>query len=106
LPALDLDPSAQGFYREAYDELLKAGAIPQCLLATYFAALERNLDIAAALPVQGLHIDIVRSPEQLGSVCEALPDIMRLSLGVVDGRNVWRTDLNRALGSFSARPSC
>jgi len=34
--ALDLDPSAQGFYREAYDELLKAGAIPQCLLATYF----------------------------------------------------------------------
>ena len=96
--ALDLDPFAQGFYREAYDELLKIGAIPQCLLATYFAALERNLDIAAALPIQGLHIDIVRSPEQLASVCRVLPDIMRLSLGAVDGRNVWRTDLNRALG--------
>jgi 5-methyltetrahydropteroyltriglutamate--homocysteine methyltransferase len=96
--ALDLTPSAQDHYGTAYRELLTPGAVPHILVATYFAALGRNLEIAASLPVQGLHIDIVRSPEQLESVCKALPARMRLSLGVVDGRNIWRTDLNRALG--------
>jgi 5-methyltetrahydropteroyltriglutamate--homocysteine methyltransferase len=99
---LDVSPPVKTLYREIYNELLKPGRTPQILLATYFAALGRNLDIAASLPVQGLHIDIVRSPEQLASVCRALPAEMRLSLGVVDGRNVWRTDLSKALGLIRA----
>jgi 5-methyltetrahydropteroyltriglutamate--homocysteine methyltransferase len=95
---LDLNTHAHDLYRKTYEKLLKLGNIPQILLTTYFAGLKGNLEIAVSLPVQGLHIDNVRSPEQLASVCKAVPAKMRLSLGLVDGRNVWRTDLNKALG--------
>jgi len=95
---LDLDSPAQELYRSAYRELFQPALRPQILVATYFASLGRNLEVAAGLPVQGLHIDLVRAPEQLDAVLQALPSSMRLSLGVVDGRNIWRTDLNRALG--------
>src|SRR5262249_48281669 len=90
---LDLDPSAQELYSDAYGELLKRGPLPQVLLATYFGSLGENLEIAASLPVQGLHVDLVRAPEQLEAVLKATPSKMLLCLGVVDGRNIWRTDL-------------
>ena len=64
------------------------------MLATYFGALGDNQDIALSLPVHGLHVDLVRAPEQLASILEkARPDLL-LSLGVVDGRNIWKADLN------------
>ncbi|MCV4275990.1 5-methyltetrahydropteroyltriglutamate--homocysteine S-methyltransferase [Pseudomonas capsici] len=67
------------------------------LIATYFSGLEDNLGLAISLPVDGLHIDLVRAPEQLATVLDRLPTYKVLSLGVVNGRNVWRCDLDKAL---------
>ena len=81
-----------------------AGAAPglDLLLATYFEGLRDNLALAASLPVTGLHVDLVRAPGQLPAVLEALPRDRWLSLGLVDGRNVWRTDLRAALAQLRA----
>ena len=67
------------------------------LLTSYFGGLRDNLALAAGLPVAGLHLDLVRGPEDLDGVLAAVPKDRWLSLGVVDGRNVWRTDLRAAL---------
>ncbi|HEX5056131.1 MAG TPA: 5-methyltetrahydropteroyltriglutamate--homocysteine S-methyltransferase [Gammaproteobacteria bacterium] len=92
---LDLPPAWKQAYESAYNRLQAAG--PKLLLATYFGPLEDNLYLAVRLPVAGLHIDCVRGPEQLSTVLDQLPPYKILSLGVVDGRNVWRTDLATAL---------
>ena len=94
--ALDLDPTVHAAFREAYGTL-SAGPRPKLLLTTYFGALDDNLDLATSLQVDGLHVDLLRAPDQLDAVLAALPSGRVLSLGVVDGRNVWRADLDRAL---------
>jgi 5-methyltetrahydropteroyltriglutamate--homocysteine methyltransferase len=94
--ALDLDAAAQRAFQNAYAQL-GAMADPKLLLATYFGGLEENLSLAANLPVAGLHVDLVRAPQQLTALLAALPPEKTLSLGVIDGRNVWRADLDAAL---------
>jgi 5-methyltetrahydropteroyltriglutamate--homocysteine methyltransferase len=93
---LDLNDRQRDAFKKAYEVLGKAG--PKLLLTSYFGALRDNTALAANLPVAGLHIDLVRAPEQLDAVLAALPDDKLLSVGVVDGRNIWRTDLE---GAFS-----
>jgi len=93
---LDLDEAARAAYRHAYD-VLSQFVRPKLLLATYFGALADNLPLAASLPADGLHVDLVRAPEQLEAVLGLLPEGCVLSLGLVDGRNIWRSDLDRAL---------
>ncbi len=93
---LDLDPATGKAYRRAYDALAHQPG-PKRLIATYFGALADNLALAATLPSDGLHVDVVRAPEQLEPVLDVLPEGRVLSLGVVDGRNTWRTDLESAL---------
>ncbi|MCL6703561.1 5-methyltetrahydropteroyltriglutamate--homocysteine S-methyltransferase [Pseudomonas sp. T1.Ur] len=70
------------------------------LVATYFSGLEDNLGLAVSLPVDGLHIDAVRAPEQLGQVLDRLPTYKILSVGLVNGRNVWRCELEQALAQL------
>ena len=93
---LDLPPAWKNAFERAYNQL--QAPAPQKLLATYFAGLDDNLGLAANLPVAGLHVDLVRAPEQFPAILDRLPAYKVLSLGVVDGRNVWRCDLERALG--------
>ncbi len=93
--ALDLCDAAQHAFRYAYAAIAGAPA-PKLLLATYFSGLDENLPLAMALPVQGLHVDLVRAPHLLDAVLDQLPDDRVLSLGLVDGRNIWRTDLHAA----------
>lgn len=83
----DLDDAARVAFKQAYARLAD-GPHPDILLATYFGALDDNLALAASLPVQGLHVDLVRAPEQLDAVLRALPAGRVLSLGLVDGRNI------------------
>ncbi len=90
--ALDLTPNAQAVFRQAYTFLKNMAPRLKFMLTTYFGALQENLPTALALPVEALHIDAVRAPEQIDDVIKALPAGMLLSLGVVDGRNVWRTN--------------
>ncbi len=93
---LDLDDAWREACHKAYATL--AGATrPKLLLATYFGALGDNLALATALPVEGLHIDLVRGKEQLHDVISALPEGRVLSLGLIDGRNIWRSNLDDAL---------
>jgi len=93
---LDQDGDDHAAYRHAYAVLAKAGG-PKILLASYFGALGDNLALAASLPVDGLHVDLTRAPQQLGDVLDALPEGRVLSCGVVDGRNVWRSRPARVL---------
>jgi 5-methyltetrahydropteroyltriglutamate--homocysteine methyltransferase len=94
----DLPSGADQAYRVAFRALADAAPGLKLLLATYFEGLRDNLGLAASLPVAGLHVDLVRAPGQLDDVLAALPRDRWLSLGVVDGRNVWRGDLRGALG--------
>jgi len=87
----DLTDRQRRAFTRAYAKLGRAG--PKVMLATYFGGLENNLSLAASLPVAGLHIDLARAPEQLDAVVKAVPQNRLLSLGVVDGRNIWRADL-------------
>ncbi|NMJ40852.1 5-methyltetrahydropteroyltriglutamate--homocysteine S-methyltransferase [Roseomonas sp. JC162] len=96
----DLPPGAADAYRIAFRALAEAAPGLKLLLTTYFEGLRDNLALAASLPVAGLHVDLVRAPAQLPDVLAALPRDRWLSLGVVDGRNVWRTDLRAALAQL------
>ena len=92
---LDLDLGTEELYREAYATLRSAS--PRLLLTTYFGELGPNLDLALSLGTAGLHLDLVRAPQQLAVLLtKELPELY-LSLGLVDGRNVWRTDLGKAV---------
>lgn len=93
----DLPPGATEACRLAYAAIRAAAPGLRLMLATYFGGLGENLGLAASLPVDGLHLDLVRAPEQLAPALEAVPREWWLSLGLVDGRNVWRTDLRAAL---------
>jgi 5-methyltetrahydropteroyltriglutamate--homocysteine methyltransferase len=92
-PALvqDLPLNWQQAYERAYHRLQSAPL--KLLLATYFGGLGDNLSLATRLPVAGLHIDAVRAPQQVESVIDRLGPHQVLSIGFVDGRNIWRADL-------------
>jgi 5-methyltetrahydropteroyltriglutamate--homocysteine methyltransferase len=102
--ALDLPEKAKAALGLAYGTL-RQGPTPKILLASYFGPLGRNLETAAALPVSGLHLDLVRGGTELDAAVAAIPEDRWLSLGVVDGRNVWRTDLRAALGTLQKAAS-
>jgi 5-methyltetrahydropteroyltriglutamate--homocysteine methyltransferase len=89
--ALDLPQIWQAAFERAYNRLQRRDL--NILLTTYFAGLEDNIGLACHLPVAGLHIDVVRGGNEWQQVLDRLPEYKVLSLGVVDGRNIWRTDL-------------
>ncbi|MDR5865208.1 5-methyltetrahydropteroyltriglutamate--homocysteine S-methyltransferase [Halomonas koreensis] len=92
-PALaqDLPAAWRQAYERAYHRLQAAPV--KLLLATYFGGLGDNLSLAVDLPVDALHLDAVRDPDQVERVVDRLLPHKALSLGVIDGRNVWRADL-------------
>lgn len=93
----DLDPAVRDLYHSAYTAIKQALPSLKILLTTYFGGLEDNTTLTLQLPVQALHIDLVRAPEQLDAVLAALPEDKLLSLGVVDGRNIWKNDYAASL---------
>jgi 5-methyltetrahydropteroyltriglutamate--homocysteine methyltransferase len=93
--SLDLDEATRSAYREAYRRLGRSSA--KLLVTTYFAGLGDNASLALELPVHGLHIDGLAAPEDITRIAQGIGRDRVLSLGLVDGRNVWRSDLERAL---------
>ncbi|MBA1204152.1 5-methyltetrahydropteroyltriglutamate--homocysteine S-methyltransferase [Pseudomonas capeferrum] len=93
--ALDLEQDWKNAFERAYNHIQRDPL--KKLVATYFGGLEDNLGLAANLPVEGLHIDLVRAPDQYPVILDRLPAYKVLSLGLVNGRNVWRCDLDKAL---------
>lgn len=100
--ALDLTEKEKRAFTFAYQEIRKEFPSLKTILATYFEGLHDNRTLATSLPVCALHVDLVRYPTQLDEVLAAVPDKMTLSLGVVDGRNIWKNDLTTSL-SFIER---
>ena len=95
---LDLPQAWKNAFERAY-HILQYSPLKK-LVATYFSGLEDNLGLAVGLPVQGLHIDAVRAPDQLGQVLDRLPTYKILSVGLVNGRNVWRCELEQVLAQL------
>lgn len=96
--ALDLPAAWRDAYPVVYREL--AGAGLRLLLATYFGGVAEHAALLRALPVAGLHLDLVRAPAQLDAFLPDWPHDKVLSLGVIDGRNLWRADLTAALATL------
>ncbi|KAI9179067.1 methionine-synthesizing 5- methyltetrahydropteroyltriglutamate--homocysteine methyltransferase [Blastocladiella emersonii ATCC 22665] len=95
---LDLPATIHADLETAYAAIAAAAPQLKVTLATYFGGIEHQIAAIAKLPVHAVHVDLVRAPAQLAAVAEALaPTTKVLSLGLVNGRNVWRTDLHHAL---------
>ncbi len=96
-PILATDLSAEWCeaFKNTYSRFSKNR--PRILLASYFGQLRENLDWACELPVDGLHLDVSVSNSDVAQAIELLPADMILSLGVISGRNVWKSDLNTLL---------
>ena len=92
----DLTPQVEEAYRKAYAAIAKATGL-KIILTTYFGGLADNAALAAELKPAVLHIDLVRAPESLDGVIDVLPAGTALSLGVVDGRNIWKNDFRKSL---------
>ncbi|WP_407479425.1 5-methyltetrahydropteroyltriglutamate--homocysteine S-methyltransferase [Elizabethkingia miricola] len=95
--ALDLTDKAKEAYTAVYAKIQKELPNLKIILTTYFEGLEDNLPLALSLPVDTLHVDLVRKPEQLENILAAIPENLKLSLGVVDGRNIWKNDFESSL---------
>lgn len=93
----DLPEGAAEAYALAYRMLCDVTPPIRVMLTTYFGGLQDNLELALSLPAHGLHVDLVRAPEQLEAVVAGARPDQALSLGVIDGRNVWKADLGAVL---------
>ncbi|MGJ8688086.1 MAG: 5-methyltetrahydropteroyltriglutamate--homocysteine S-methyltransferase [Gammaproteobacteria bacterium] len=93
--ATELDAQWQRAFTRSYHEL-RPGSL-KLLLATYFGELQDNLLLACELPVDGIHIDAVNARAELIKIIDWLPAHKVLSLGVIDGRNIWKADINALL---------
>jgi 5-methyltetrahydropteroyltriglutamate--homocysteine methyltransferase len=92
--ATDLPQGAAAFFATAYEELTKSPV--KLMLTTYFDRIGDNLELAVGANTAGLHIDLVRAPEQLTAALSALKPQQQLSLGCIEGRNIWLTDFAAA----------
>lgn len=100
---LDLPANVQAAYKTVFEQLAQAGL--DIVLTTYFGDVRPNLSAIKGLPVAGFHYDFVRVPEQLEEVAAALSSNQVLSVGVVDGRNIWKTDLKKAIATVQKAQS-
>ncbi|XBC42326.1 MAG: 5-methyltetrahydropteroyltriglutamate--homocysteine S-methyltransferase [Buchnera aphidicola (Meitanaphis elongallis)] len=88
--ALELPEKWKRSFYSVYESLLGYSKI---LLTTYFGSINHNLDIICKLPVQGLHVDLISGKCNLSLLNSQIPEEWLVSLGVINGRNIWRTDL-------------
>ena len=95
--ALDLDPEWQAAFAQCYGKLRGAAPGVKLLLATYFGEPRENIAVAARLPVDALHFDATRAGARTGRpILAQLGADLVLSLGVDDGRNIWKNDFERS----------
>ncbi|EEQ28284.1 methionine-synthesizing 5-methyltetrahydropteroyltriglutamate--homocysteine methyltransferase [Microsporum canis] len=95
----DLKDAVKAAFKPTYEKLGALGdKAPKLVFTTYFGDIVHNIDVLAHLQnLHAIHIDLVRNPEQLETVIGALGPKQVLSAGVVDGRNIWKTNFHRAI---------
>ena len=91
---LDLPPGVKEAFEKSYKMFAEKVTGLNLMLTTYFGDLASNLKLVASLPVKGVHFDLVRAPKQLNEIVKFIPQDVILSCGVVDGRNIWKSDLS------------
>ncbi len=95
---LDLPEKWIHAFSETYQEL--AITPPKIIIGTYFGAISEHAKLLANLPIHGLHIDAVRAPEQVAVFAREWPSHKVLSVGVINGRNIWRSNLSQILAGL------
>ncbi|MBD8388908.1 5-methyltetrahydropteroyltriglutamate--homocysteine S-methyltransferase [Dysgonomonas sp. BGC7] len=98
--AMDINDKVKSLYPTVYKQIKNACPKLEIILTTYFEGLRDNTQLALDLPVDVLHIDLVRCPQQLDSILLSLPANQKLSLGIVDGRNIWKNDFSDSLNTI------
>jgi 5-methyltetrahydropteroyltriglutamate--homocysteine methyltransferase len=96
----DLDDEVKEAYKKVYARIAQMVPELKVILTTYFDDLGDNLSLAAKLPVHTLHVDLVRGNNQLEEVVNIIPHGRNLSLGLVDGRNIWKNNFESSLKSI------
>lgn len=97
--AVDAEQAWLDAFIPTYKELAITGT--RIIVGTYFASVAEHVDLLKNLPVHGVHIDCVRAPEQLDVFANAWPQNKILSVGLIDGRNVWRANLNQVIDTLA-----
>ncbi len=95
--SLDLADRQCDAFLEAYPRLARAAGSSKLLVASYFGELRDNLPLFLGLPVAGLHFDAVRGEAEVPNLLAKFPENKILSLGIVDGRNIWKNDFETSL---------
>ncbi len=95
--ALDLTDRQRDAFLESYQRLSTASRSSKLLVASYFGELRGNLPLFLGLPVAGLHFDTVRGESEIPALLDKFPSDKVLSLGIVDGRNIWKNDYEASL---------
>lgn len=93
--AVDIAREWLDAFAPTYQELAITGT--RIIIGTYFGSVAEHLNLLKSLPVKGVHIDCVRAPEQLAEFANAWPENKVLSVGLIDGRNVWRANLREVI---------
>lgn len=94
---MDLSETEKQAFRKVYQTIRKEIPSVKILLTTYFGGIQDNQELTLSLPAAALHLDLVRDIRQLSQVLPQFPDTLTLSLGVVDGRNIWKNDFAKSL---------
>lgn len=90
-----LDSHVVEIFSKTYQRLARVSQTPKKMMTTYFGDVGRNLPLLGSLPVDGVHVDLVRSSRPIDDILDALNDSVLVSMGVVDGRNIWKADFER-----------
>lgn len=101
---MDLPSGANEAYQRAYEKIRTAvdaaspeGEPSKLVLLTYFDSLRDNERLAISLPLDVVHFDLVRAPGQIDWVLSHLPEDKIISLGLVNGRNIWKNDFEKSI---------
>src|SRR5690606_26240155 len=99
--ALDIDDKVKELYPKVFARLNAAANGVKLIATTYFDALRDSEELAASWPVHALHIDLVRGENQLDTLLAKVPSTLTLSLGIVEGRNIWKNDYEASLAKIN-----
>ena len=95
----DLDETTKSFYVSAYEKIAQSAANIEIFLATYFGGISENTELISRLPVHVVHVDLVRGNAHC--VQALAKSGKRVSLGLIDGRNIWKSNLSQKLSQLS-----
>ena len=95
--ANDLSVETVQAYLKAYPQIKKFAGKIKLHLTTYFEELAENSQLAFDLETDSVHVDLVRGEEQLDKILPLIKAHQSLSMGVVDGRNIWINDFEKSI---------